>query len=84
MLEKLGLHFRLIHLNEGHAAFALLERIRDCRLGGLSFDDGFPKGWVRVMKEAIRTTDFLFQNGGPESIGIESDAAQMLLHITRS
>ena len=41
MLEKLGLHFRLIHLNEGHAAFALLERIRDYRLDGLSFDDAF-------------------------------------------
>ncbi|MCB2147790.1 MAG: alpha-glucan family phosphorylase [Deltaproteobacteria bacterium] len=41
MLEKLGLHFRLIHLNEGHAAFALLERIRDYRLDGMSFDDAF-------------------------------------------
>jgi starch phosphorylase len=41
MLEKLGLHYHLIHLNEGHAAFALLERIRDHRLDGLSFDDAF-------------------------------------------
>ena len=38
MLEKLGLHFLLIHLNEDHAAFALLERIRDHRLDGMSFN----------------------------------------------
>ena len=38
MLEKLGLCYQLIHLNEGHAAFALLERIRGLRLEGMSFD----------------------------------------------
>lgn len=41
ILERLGLKYSLIHLNEGHAAFALLELIRDCRLQGMSFDDAF-------------------------------------------
>ena len=52
MLEKLGLRYRLIHLNEGHAAFALLERIRDRRLEGLSFDDAFKA----VREQTVFTT----------------------------
>ena len=39
ILEQLGLKYQLIHLNEGHAAFALLERIRDCRLQGMAFEE---------------------------------------------
>ena len=39
MLERLGLQYRLIHLNEGHAAFSLLERIRHHRLEGMAFED---------------------------------------------
>ena len=27
MLARMGVNYRLIHLNEGHAAFALLEKI---------------------------------------------------------
>ena len=34
VLQTLGIRHRLIHLNEGHAAFALLERIRDHRSDG--------------------------------------------------
>ncbi len=52
MLEKLGLHFKLIHLNEGHAAFALLEWIRDFRLEGLAFAESFDK----VRRHTIFTT----------------------------
>ncbi|MBC8433132.1 MAG: alpha-glucan family phosphorylase, partial [Desulfobacterales bacterium] len=39
MLEKLGIRYRMIHLNEGHAAFALLERIRDCINSGMTFEE---------------------------------------------
>ena len=52
MLEKLGLKYQLIHLNEGHAAFALLERIRDCRLQGMTFEDAF----AFVRERSIFTT----------------------------
>jgi len=52
VLEKLGLQYRLIHLNEGHAAFALLERMRDCRLQGMSFDDAF----TTIRQRTIFTT----------------------------
>jgi starch phosphorylase len=37
MLEELGIAYRMIHLNEGHAAFALLERIRDRIAAGTVF-----------------------------------------------
>lgn len=37
VLEKLGIKYSVLHLNEGHAAFALLERIRDHVLTGLDF-----------------------------------------------
>jgi starch phosphorylase len=37
VLEQMGIKHSLLHLNEGHAAFALLERIRDRVQGGLSY-----------------------------------------------
>ncbi len=52
MLEKLGLRYQLIHLNEGHAAFALLELIRDCIRKGMAFDDAF----AMVRNRTIFTT----------------------------
>jgi starch phosphorylase len=39
VLEHLGIEHSILHLNEGHAAFALLERIRDKVQTGLSFED---------------------------------------------
>ena len=39
VLEKLGIKFSVLHLNEGHAAFALLERIRDHIQAGLTFTE---------------------------------------------
>ena len=38
VLEHLGIKHSILHLNEGHAAFALLERIRDRVQAGLSFE----------------------------------------------
>ncbi len=49
MLKKLRLRYHLIHLNEGHAALALLEQIRDCRLNGMSFDDAFETVRRRIV-----------------------------------
>jgi len=39
VLEYLGIKHSILHLNEGHAAFALLERIRDRVQAGKSFAD---------------------------------------------
>ncbi|MCL5959247.1 MAG: alpha-glucan family phosphorylase [Chloroflexi bacterium] len=39
VLEKLGIEHSVLHLNEGHPAFALLERIRDRLQQGLPFDE---------------------------------------------
>jgi starch phosphorylase len=39
VLEHLGIKHSILHLNEGHAAFALLERIRDKVEAGHSFDE---------------------------------------------
>ncbi|MBX9744138.1 MAG: alpha-glucan family phosphorylase, partial [Chlamydiales bacterium] len=40
LLEQLGIQAEICHLNEGHAAFAILERVRLCMQEyGLSFDE---------------------------------------------
>ncbi len=50
MLEKMGIRYRMVHLNEGHAAFALLERIRDYRNTGMSLQE--------ALKSVRETTVF--------------------------
>jgi len=52
VLEKLGIAYGMIHLNEGHAAFALLERIRDQVAQGTSFEDAL----AGVKKTTVFTT----------------------------
>jgi glycogen phosphorylase len=39
VLEKMGIAHSVLHLNEGHAAFALLEKIRDRVMTGCSFEE---------------------------------------------
>jgi starch phosphorylase len=39
VLERLGIRHTVLHLNEGHAAFALLERIRDRVEAGMGYED---------------------------------------------
>ena len=39
VLEKLGIKHSILHLNEGHAAFAMLERIRDNVLKGMNYSE---------------------------------------------
>jgi len=47
VLQALGIRHSLLHLNEGHPAFAIMERIRDRVAEGLSFDEA---------AEQVRTT----------------------------
>jgi starch phosphorylase len=39
VLDTLGIEHSVLHLNEGHPAFAILERIRERIEGGMGFDD---------------------------------------------
>jgi starch phosphorylase len=50
VLKALGSNPSVYHLNEGHAAFVVLQRIRDLREAGWSFDD--------ALQEVRRTTVF--------------------------
>lgn len=52
VLEYLGINHSVIHLNEGHAAFALLERLRDYVDDGLSLEEAVGN----VRKTTIFTT----------------------------
>lgn len=52
ILEKIGLRHSILHLNEGHPAFALLERIRDKIELGISFE----KARAAVRNTSIFTT----------------------------
>lgn len=47
VLRALGIDYSLLHLNEGHPAFAILERIREKVEGGMIYRDAF---------EAVRGT----------------------------
>jgi starch phosphorylase len=50
VLEALGIRHSVLHLNEGHPAFALLERIRDRVQGGMRYEE--------AAEEVSRTTVF--------------------------
>ncbi|MDY6855053.1 MAG: alpha-glucan family phosphorylase [Thermodesulfobacteriota bacterium] len=52
VLETLGIKNFVVHLNEGHAAFALLERIRDRIQEGMSFNEAFDQ----VRRTSVFTT----------------------------
>ncbi|MBC8316952.1 MAG: alpha-glucan family phosphorylase [Desulfobulbaceae bacterium] len=52
VLQALGIEHAVVHLNEGHAAFSLLERVRDRILQGLSLEDSLDK----VRETTIFTT----------------------------
>lgn len=52
VLQIQGIDHGVVHLNEGHAAFSLLERIRDRILEGLPFDEALQK----VREKTVFTT----------------------------
>ncbi|KPK25038.1 MAG: alpha-glucan phosphorylase [Nitrospira bacterium SG8_3] len=52
VLEALGIKHSVLHLNEGHAAFALLERIRDGVQGGMNYEEAADQ----VRRTSVFTT----------------------------
>jgi starch phosphorylase len=52
VLEALGVKHSVLHLNEGHAAFALLERIRDGVQGGMNYEEAADQ----VKRTSVFTT----------------------------
>lgn len=52
VLETLGIKYSVLHLNEGHPAFALLEGIRDLVQAGMSYE----KAQHRVKATTVFTT----------------------------
>lgn len=52
VLNALGIQHSILHLNEGHAAFALLERVRERVQGGIPF----PEARALVRATSIFTT----------------------------
>jgi glycogen phosphorylase len=51
-LQALGIKHSIMHLNEGHAAFALLERVRERIQVGMTFDEALEK----VRKTSVFTS----------------------------
>jgi starch phosphorylase len=52
VLATLGIKYQIMHLNEGHAAFAILEHIRHRTDGGETFEETFEK----VRQKTVFTT----------------------------
>ncbi len=52
VLQTLGITHSVLHLNEGHAAFALLERVRECIQEGLAHEEAV----LRVRDTTVFTT----------------------------
>jgi starch phosphorylase len=52
VLDTLGIKHSVLHLNEGHPAFAILERIRERTEGGMGFDDAA----LQVRNTTVFTT----------------------------
>ena len=52
MLKTLGIKYSLLHLNEGHPAFAFLERVREKVQNGVNYDEAVQQ----VQKTSIFTT----------------------------
>ena len=52
VLSALGIKHTVLHLNEGHPAFALLERVRERVQGGMSFEEAIS----RVRPTSVFTT----------------------------
>jgi len=46
MLDMMGIKHAVLHLNEGHAAFALLERLRERVEEGMAFDEARQRVWA--------------------------------------
>jgi starch phosphorylase len=74
ILDTMGIKHSLIHLNEGHCAFALLERIRDRVQGGMNYED--------AVQEVRATT--IFTTHTPVAAGHEIFPFPMIEKYFRS
>jgi len=74
ILDTLGIRHSLLHLNEGHCAFALLERIRDRVQGGMNYED--------AVQEVRATT--IFTTHTPVAAGHEIFPFPMIEKYFRS
>jgi starch phosphorylase len=74
ILDTLGIRHSLLHLNEGHCAFALLERIRDRVQGGMNYED--------AVQEVRATT--IFTTHTPVAAGHEIFPFSMIEKYFRS
>ena len=61
-LGWLGLDVHTYHFNEGHAAFAGIERIAELMEAGMQF----PEAWARVRKQTVFTTHTPVRAGNEE------------------
>lgn len=68
LLEKLNIKPIIFHLNEGHSAFLLLERIRNYRLQGLTFEEAM---------ELVRSSS-IFTTHTPVSAGNETFSEELI------
>jgi starch phosphorylase len=59
VLASLGIKHSVLHLNEGHAAFALLERIRERMQGGMRYEEALQQ----VRRTSLFTTHTLVAAG---------------------
>ncbi|HOT07801.1 MAG: Carbohydrate phosphorylase [Methanosaeta sp. PtaB.Bin039] len=49
ILKAMGIDFSVLHLNEGHPAFAILERVRDLVAKGMTFERAFEKARATTL-----------------------------------
>ncbi len=52
MIRALGIDASVYHMNEGHSAFLVLERLQECVRGGMSFEEAR----IRVRSSTVFTT----------------------------
>ena len=71
LLRALGLQPSVYHMNEGHAAFLILELVRERLAGGMSFDEAF----------AATKTECVFTTHTPVEAGHDRFSGELMHYI---